>query len=547
MRDFTVLILAVCLAALSCAGPGDPQPLSRGDVHGHTCNPDTGLFVADADVRIDAFKSPGLVAGSFRTTADDTGAFALAAVPAGTQTLQFDKAIIGFHLDRVITVIRDVDTEIEMPECVVPTGSITGRICDQRIGEWLPDAYVYLDGNSDMLEARTADDGSFTLGVVPAGHHVVVVRKNDLTKQYDTDVVANQTVAVGDTICDSVARGTVSGRICATQQGDGYWVSNARVSVHIGDLVVETRTGINGFFTLAGIPAGEQTINVERGSFATSFVVTVLANQTMTLPTAQCLQQASVHVAVVTGMFDSIETILGDLGFSVRTTYDVTYPAGQEANTDGSVDLIDGKVGDYYVSAFLSDAQWMGRYDIIFFNCGLQDAYFLSAPQAAIDNLRAFVDAGGSIYVSDYASEILRITFPGHIDWLGSEDAAYSARVGDLAPIHSAHVLDENLATQLGSSTPYGGIDVIVNFNDSSWVVMENVTTQEALGTKVWVKGTAAVKDYGMYSDTVTDAALMVSYPYGANGGHVVFTSFHNQRLPSDDTRAILEYIVFEL
>jgi hypothetical protein len=546
MRCTQLVVASAYILLASCSDEILVAKPATGNIHGHTCNPDTGLFVGGADVVIEATNDKGYAAGSFRTTADSTGAYALKDVPVGRQFIQFDKVAIGFHIERSIEIVKEQDSEIEFPECVVPTGTITGRICDQRTGQWVADAHVYVEVNTGMLETQTAQDGTFTLGQVPAGNRSVVVRKNDLTKQYDVTVVADQTITVGDTVCLTPDLGTVKGRICANQEGNGYWVSDARVYVQIGDYVVETRTDINGIFTLAGIPAGEQTINVERGSFTTSFTVTVLANQTVTLPTAQCLQQASVQLAVVTGMFDSIETILAGLSFSVRKTFDTAHPTGEDMNTDGSIDLIDGKVGDYYISAFLSDPVWMSRYNIIFFNCGLQDAFFLGAPQAVIDNLRAFVDAGGSLYVSDFASEILRIVFPGHIDWRGSEETAYAARVGEAADTAPAHVLDENLAAVLGSTTPAQGMDVMVNFNDRNWVVMENVATQQLLGTKVWVKGTVGVTENNIHG-FVADSALMVSYPYGENGGRIVFTSFHNQRQPSDGMRAILEYIVFEL
>ena len=73
---------------------------------------------------------------------------------------------------------------------------------------------------------------------------------------------------------------------------------------------------------------------------------------------------------------------------------------------------------------FLTDPLWMAEYDIIFLNCGLDDTLLAEGTYApaALDNLRGFVDAGGSIYASDWAADTVRMTFPGRIQFYARLD-----------------------------------------------------------------------------------------------------------------------------
>jgi hypothetical protein len=72
---------------------------------------------------------------------------------------------------------------------------------------------------------------------------------------------------------------------------------------------------------------------------------------------------------------------------------------------------------------------------------------------------------------------------------------------------------------------------------------MEPVTTQQALAATVWVKGTVALEPSG----TVTDAAMLVSFPYGENGGRVFHSSFANYLTVTAETKTILKNVFFAL
>lgn len=335
-------------------------------------------------------------------------------------------------------------------------------------------------------------------------------------------------------------RGSVQSRVCAfTPTVDyGYGLSGARVFVQAEGLTVETTCDASGSFLLDGIPSGMRAVEVKRGAFSTSFTVTVGTNQTNTLAATQYVNLDRTRIAIVTGLFDDAQGFLTGIGFRVKDSYDDShFPTPQTIDATGSVDLIDGKNTDFYVSKFLGDLSWMRQYDIIYFSCGLQDLYFVGAPAAVIANLQAYVDGGRSIFVTDYASEVLRLAFPGHTDWFGTETTMHAARVGNVNDAQTVTVTDPGLAGALGFSS------AVVNFNDPNWAVMEPVSTQQMLGCTVWAKATVSISGPA----TVTDAALLVSYPHGANGGRVFHSSFHNHSGATAAQNAVLKQVFFEL
>src|SRR5439155_1951576 len=93
--------------------------------------------------------------------------------------------------------------------------------------------------------------------------------------------------------------GTVDGRVCSS---DGQsWLAGATVSCTRPDgTVSQATTDGNGHYELTGVPAGSQTIDATKGSVTTSFTVNVTANQTTTVPDAQCsITNPAVKIAVI--------------------------------------------------------------------------------------------------------------------------------------------------------------------------------------------------------------------------------------------------------
>ena len=76
--------------------------------------------------------------------------------------------------------------------------------------------------------------------------------------------MSDQVTDMGPAVCNG-AEGSISGRICG---GDGFWLTNASVSVEVGGVRIETTTDGDGYYTLNGVPSGTHTVTVVKGSFS---------------------------------------------------------------------------------------------------------------------------------------------------------------------------------------------------------------------------------------------------------------------------------------
>jgi hypothetical protein len=319
--------------------------------------------------------------------------------------------------------------------------------------------------------------------------------------------------------------GEIQGRVCGP--GGNGWLSAADVWVVKPDTTRnQTETDPDGNFALNNVDVGDQTLFIQKGSFTSQQQVTVVANQITTLAAPACVNSA--HVAVVTGDWDSIQNVLSGAGITDVTLYD---GVGQAAGGPTVTDL-------------LTNFDTLKAYDIVFFNCGDYDTGdgfshypgLLSNP-TALNNLRSFVDGGGSLYASDWAYEFVEMAFPDAIDFYGTDTTRNAAAVGKQGPM-AATVTDSALAASLGHSS------VNLNYNLVQWVVASTA----APGTRVLVQGHAQGLDPATFQAVdVPNAPLAVQFPFGSNGGSVIYTTFHNEQQTTADMDLILKYMVFEL
>lgn len=311
--------------------------------------------------------------------------------------------------------------------------------------------------------------------------------------------------------------GTITGRVCGPS-GD-IWLADAHVWVVRPDSSLnETYTDLDGYFTLENVLAGTQTLFIEKGSFQSQQEVTVIEGEATELPEPTCLDSNSAHVAVVTGDWDSIQDILAAAGIADVTLYD-----GVNGTSPTDSDL-------------LTNASLMAEYDIIFLNCGQYESSFFTNP-TVLNNLRAYVDAGGSLYASDWAYDFVEVAFPEAVDFYGNDQQRNAAAAGVDGPI-SATVEDTALAQALNRST------VSLNYDLPQWVI----PTAASGSSKVLVRGNVQAFNMQTFSmEPVNDAPLAVQFSFGQNGGSVIYTSFHNESQATQDMNLILTYMVFEL
>ena len=301
------------------------------------------------------------------------------------------------------------------------------------------------------------------------------------------------------TACDSsedATTGSVSGQVTAadgTTPIPGVTVSLASAGRYrtetLGRLAVDGPSAItdsDGNFTLNDVPAGEQTFMAVRGNFQATFELTVEADELTTLDAPVELVSAT-RIAYVPGSWDSIEDIVTGLGYEVTR-----------------ISLAD-----------LADPAVTSRYGVIFINCGPQAGQMPS--DAAVGNLRTYVQNGGVLYASDFAGAFVETTFPDDIS-LAQSGVAQSV---------TATVVEEDVRLFVD-----GRSEINIVYDQSGWVrvteLSDNVT--------VLLEGV-------VNSDDNPPEPLAVLLEPGS--GRVVYTTFHNEAGVTQDQLAVLRYFIY--
>lgn len=308
--------------------------------------------------------------------------------------------------------------------------------------------------------------------------------------------------------------GGVTGRICAPSEN--IYVANAEVWIEFSDGTrISTQTDANGYFTLEDVPVGTYIVTVTKGSFSTTFEVVINEGSITELAQDECLE-GDIEIAVVTGAYDDVGGILSRLGLSY--------------------DTFDGDpYGTREYEQLLGDPSRMAQYDIIFFNCGMDDSWAYGyggiTLNAIRQNLREFVQNGGSIYASDWAYYMIEAPFPSLIQFAGDDSSYSSAAVGE-SGYYTVNVLDSGLQTLLGSTT------ASINYDLASWVVPANTNSGEIL-----VRG--SVLFYENWTSLVNkDVPLVIA---GSDNGRILYTSFHNETQTTVDMDRMLEQMALDL
>ena len=150
--------------------------------------------------------------------------------------------------------------------------------------------------------------------------------------------------------------GGVQGRICVPQMVK-HGMQGAVVYIDTEWGRLSTTTDVDGYFKLEDVPVGNHEIQIEKGSFSASVEVVIAENELLQLATDECV--GDVNIGVISGHGDNIQSILQRLA--------IPY------------DEIMGGMDDYGNEPehieFLRDPARMANYDILFFNCGIDDSW----------------------------------------------------------------------------------------------------------------------------------------------------------------------------
>ena len=511
-RETSVLVDPACRALPGQAGVGG--------IEGRICNRHTGALVTEAEVSVQ------LTNGELAmTTTDDDGRFALANVPAGDQLVTVQAE--GYQRSFLVTVTAGELSVLDLSDDCTGTngdaGTLSGALCDAGdadgalIGAWV----TATDAAGDVREDVTDTDGAFFLNALAPGLAMVeVVREPDVHETFSATVRAGRDTDVsGDVPSDLACSGggdtvgQVEGTLCAP---DGTtWLADATVYIERADgSRAQTTTDANGHFVLHGAPSGAQLLHVVKGSYSASIDVVVPENGTLDIPEEDCaVTLAGVRIAVVTGEWDDVGTVLNDVGIdaSTITTYDGYFTATS------------------WVTTLLESYATLSSFDIVFINCGADIEDALDSP-TAIANLQQFVTAGGGVYASDLTYDLIEAAFPSSINFYGDDTLAQDAVQGEPADALPAVVADAALANALGTTS----VDIAYPYG---FAVMESV----AASVHVYIRGDAPL----WTGQTLSNVPHTAGFTVGQ--GRVIYTSFHQEPGANPTLEQVLRLLMFEL
>ena len=155
------------------------------------------------------------------------------------------------------------------------------------------------------------------------------------------------------------------------------------------------------------------------------------------------------------------------------------------------------------------------KYRMIFLNCGLDET---SADNAAtIANLRAFMQSGGTIYASDYASVYVKGLFATYnFDYTGEEQTI------------QATITDASLQAFVNKTS------VSIAYDLDAWTDILQLPT----GATVLLRGS-----YRANGVQRTNQPIAFVVPQGS--GRLVFTTFHNETGATQDQIAVLRHFIY--
>ncbi|RVU46947.1 carboxypeptidase regulatory-like domain-containing protein [Lujinxingia sediminis] len=332
--------------------------------------------------------------------------------------------------------------------------------------------------------------------------------------------------------------GQLIARACATN-GQVLAAANATirgVNCEGEPFEMSTRTGSDGTFEFADVPAGLHEVEVSSGSFSNTRQVTVYNGQTTDLTADAdklCVDASEVPIAVLQGQYDNVRQILQSL--------DLEYTLmGQDASVFGSTGVDRAK-------HFLENPAQLNYFRILFIECGTLwgDLQSRGADMTLIaQNLRDFVANGNSLYVSDWAHPFISEVFEGMIAFEGS--TLSEARVGSAPQTVNASVDSTEMQTLLNGSTA----SIQFSSGDVQWVVARSVGPNAQVHFSGDVsRCTPSCGAAQTGTSVVQDSPLLVTQREQPNYGTVVFTSFHNKEQSNlgEDMQRILEFLIFRL
>jgi hypothetical protein len=261
------------------------------------------------------------------------------------------------------------------------------------------------------------------------------------------------------------------------------------------------------------------------------------------------------RIAIATGAFDFMENVVAKMGLGR------VGPFGELVRGSEQFDLYagDGFGEGTDFAILLRDRARMAMYDVIFINCGSwpeEDFPSILVDPAVRDNLRAFVEGGGRLYVTDEAYDYVEQIYPRFINYAyggatGLSDTPESediAEIGDSLETVRGMVHDEQLRAWLAHLGLLAADDTVqIREMISGWAVIARVDPER---TVTWVSG--LVMWTGGVGGTESGVQpLTVTFDRGC--GRVLYTSYHTTGFSGEGVaeltpqELILAYLTLEI
>ena len=271
--------------------------------------------------------------------------------------------------------------------------------------------------------------------------------------------------------------------------------------VQLGPENAQALTDAKGAYDLPALSTGTQYLVIQKGGFRrvresdVSKGDATLPDTLTTLPPKTDLAAGDEvpRMTVVHGQYDEIEASLQKLGID-----------------PSAIEIVQSALIGEAAKSFLGDAGKVNGRHIVFLPCG---DYTQPAPNTDLSsdpqiqaNLKAFVEAGGRLYVTDWHYDFIARTFPGKIAFSGASSEACSG-CGRITYDAAASVTDPDLSSWMTAQ------------NLSSFTLQKNYTGIDSVsGGKVWVSGSKA---------GATPKPATVSFEQGC--GRVLFSTYHTE------------------
>ena len=358
---------------------------------------------------------------------------------------------------------------------------------DVDSGDWIDDAVTNVSG---FYTVSVPDDSSYRIEFTDDSgvYESPLYYNNAKTEAAATpvSVTGGATVANINAVMQKMALGGMKGTVTGS---DGLPLESVTVQLEATDgTVEEAETDAAGNYELSNIRATDYTVffndqsrqylsryypNAAIASAATK--VTIVENTTPTVSQVLPAGPPADILVSVEKDWDDFAKILDELGWSYHNAPVEKIGTGRFALT---------------------------KYKTLFVNCSMA-ADDMSDETAA--RVKAWVDAGGSVYASDWAYTLLTKSWPSAVQFYG--------KIGKSA-IVDASVIDTGLAWYLNPSNPPATVPL--DYDTGVQLVISGM----GAGTRELLHGTVPT-DAG-------DKSAPLTVTFGSGTGRVLYTTFHN-------------------